>query len=391
MRLYAPAVLALVCLSSCGFFKSLAGKNTIDLGKASIKSMSVDIRRSEKTICPRAPVQMAVFATAVLEGEKDQKEYETWAGRGGVNKNDKIEFDVFAFHAKNGAFDEEGWFTPSRDLLLTTDEEFEITTAYRPRPDKFTFKTKYKPDYTCIKEAGGQGPSGSHGSHGSSGNSGQDGNSGSDKSAGNDGGDGGAGTAGGGGGDGARGPEIVAYATLVKTAFYDKLVAVELTGSVQDILLFPAEQTLTLTAVGGAGGGGGPGGSGGHGGRGGSGNPGGKGGNGGPGANGGNGGNGGPGGKIELTFDSRFPDLARHVVLEVSGGPGGSAGPGGGGGGSGSGGSGLGKDAKSGQSGASGAQGADGSQGQSGSKGVAKSAPGAVADRFSKMKGLAVL
>jgi hypothetical protein len=391
MRLSTPAVLALLCTCSCGFLKSLVGKNTVDLQKADVKTMSVDIRSNQKTICPRGPVQMAVFATAVLEGQKKEQSFETWAGRGSVNKNDKLEFSEFAFHAEHGAFDEDGWFTPSSNVLLTTDTEYEITTAYKRRPDKFTFKMKYKPDYACITHGGGQGASGSHGQHGSSGPAGSEGASGSETSAGGEGRDGGPGSPGGNGTDGGRGPEIAAYATLVKTAFYDKLIAVELTGSVQDVLLFPAEQTVTLAAAGGAGGPGGGGGNGGQGGRGGSGNPGGNGGNGGTGANGGNGGNGGPGGKIELVIDSRFPELAKQLVLDVSGGAPGGPGSGGNGGSSGSGGSGRGPQAKMGSSGNSGQAGNSGASGQPGPKGVARTTPGQVAERFSKMKGIEVL
>jgi hypothetical protein len=391
MRLHLPAIVLLVGVSSCGFLKSLVGANSIDLSKAEVKSMSVDIRRKEKTICPREPVQMAVFADVVLEGAKEAKPFETWTGRGSVNKNDKLEFTDFAFHAKNGAFDEDGWFSPSTELLLTADEEFEITTAYKRRPDKFTFKMKYKPDYVCIKAGGSNGASGTSGQSGSSGPAGSEGSSGSDKSAGGNGRDGGTGTPGGNGSDGARGPEITAYATLVKTAFYEKLIAVELTGTVQDVLLFPVEQTLSLHALGGAGGPGGSGGAGGPGGRGGSGNPGGNGGNGGPGGNGGNGGVGGAGGKIELTFDSRFPEIAKQIVIDVSGGPAGGAGSGGLPGSSGSGGTGLGQNGKMGSSGSSGSSGSQGASGQAGPNGIAKTSPGQVTDRFSKMKGLTVL
>jgi len=142
------------------------GKDTVDLSKADVQSMSVDIRKDRKTICPREQVQMAVFADVILEGEKDKKSYETWAGRGSVNKNDKIDFVDFAFHSEQGAFDESGWFSPSKDLLSSADKEFEIKTVFKRRPDKFSFTTKYKPDYQCIKGGGKGGQPGSGGSSG---------------------------------------------------------------------------------------------------------------------------------------------------------------------------------------------------------------------------------
>src|SRR5271166_2961809 len=84
-------------VSGCHLWNRLWGKDTVDLTKADIKSMSVDIRKERKTICPREQVQMAVFADLVPDGEKDKKSFETWAGRGGVNKNDKMDFVEFAF------------------------------------------------------------------------------------------------------------------------------------------------------------------------------------------------------------------------------------------------------------------------------------------------------
>jgi hypothetical protein len=75
------AGLALLAIG-CGFFKQLAGSNTLDLEKAEVKSMAVDVRKPQKTICPREDVQMAIFAEIALEGEKQAKQFETWQGRG---------------------------------------------------------------------------------------------------------------------------------------------------------------------------------------------------------------------------------------------------------------------------------------------------------------------
>ena len=291
--------------------------------------MSVDLRRPQKTICPRESVQMAVFAEVVLEGDKAGKQVETWSGKGSVNKNDKLDFEEFAFKSEQGSFDKAGWFQPNKNLLATAGKEFEIKSVYRRRPDKFSFTTTYKPDYGCIKGGGGSATSGSQGSSGNGGASGKEGASGSSSQSGGAGGDGGMGTQGGNGTDGASGPRVTAYATYVKTAFYDKLVAIAIDGDVQDFLLVPEGQGVILHANGGAGGSGGSGGAGGSGGHGGSGNPGGAGGRGGQGGNGGQAGNGGAGGTIELLFDARFPDLRGQVKMDVSGGPGGAPGYGG--------------------------------------------------------------
>ena len=123
-------------ITGCHFWNRLWGKDTVDLAKADIKSMSVDIRKERKTICPREPVQMAVFVEAVLDGDKDKKNIETWAGKGSVNKNDKLDFVEFAFQSDLGAFDKEGWFAPNASLLASTDKEFEIKTVYKKQPDK---------------------------------------------------------------------------------------------------------------------------------------------------------------------------------------------------------------------------------------------------------------
>jgi hypothetical protein len=371
------AVTALSALSTtgCAALRRLAGNDTISLEKAEVKSMSVDVRRAQKTICPREPVQMAVFAEVVLEGEKTGKQVETWAGREGVNKNDKLDFADFAFHSDQGSFDRDGWFSPNKDVLATAGKEFEIKSVFRRRPDKFSFTTTYKPDYTCIKSAGADARPGEDGSAGHDGESGKEGQGGSSSSAGGDGGDGGLGTTGGSGSEGAAGPSLKVFATMVKTPFYDRLVAIEIEGNAEDFILVPEGQPVTIRANGGAGGAGGRGGHGGAGGAGGSGNPGGRGGRGGAGGSGGNGGNGGPGGTVELVYDTRFSDLRNQIKIDVSGG---SAGPGGAGGRAGSaghGGSGMtppsssGQSAPTAQSGPSGSEGSSGSQGASGHAG----------------------
>jgi hypothetical protein len=383
-------------LAGCHFLNHLLGKDTVSLEKADIKSMSVDIRKERKTICPREPVQMAVFVDAILDGEKEKKSLETWAGKGSVNKNDKLDFVDFAFQSDLGQFDGDGWFAPKADLLATTDKEFELKTVFKKQPDKFSFTMKYKPDYQCIKGGGKGGQAGNDGSSGPSGQAGHDGQLGSDQQSGGTGTQGGSGGPGGDGGNGSAGPHIVGFATMVKTPFYDKLVAIKLTGDVEDVLLAPVDQPITIAAVGGPGGGGGSGGSGGHGGAGGGGNPGGEGGNGGQGGNGGKGGTGGSGGTIEFTFDGRFPELANAIHLDVSGGPGGEAGPPGRGGSGGSGGNGItpSGSTQSAQSGGHGNEGPGGGQGAAGQKGPdgrAAAHAGRAGEAFSGLSGITLL
>ena len=386
------AVVTLSTLSGCGAFRRLAGNDTINLEKAEVKTMSVDIRRQQKTICPREPVQMAIFADVVLDGDKAPKPLETWKGSEGVNKNDKLDFADFAFHSEQGQFGHDGWFAPDPNLLATASKEFEIKSVFRRRPDKFSFTTSYKPDYACIKEGGGGGGPGHDGSAGSEGSSGKGGASGSTSSAGGEGGDAGNGTSGGSGGDGTSGPRFTVYATIVKTAFYERLVAIAIDGDKKDFLLVPEGQPITIHALGGAGGVGGPGGHGGTGGGGGAGNPGGRGGKGGQGGNGGSGGNGGPGGAIDYVYDASHPELRAAIKLDVAGGSAGPRGQGGGAGSGGSGGSGLTPSsqgsgppppsAKSGASGPEGSRGSDGAPGRPGAAGRSNAAPGAVKDKF---------
>lgn len=385
-----------VTLPGCHAWNRLWGKDTVNLEKADIKSMSVDIRKERKTICPREPVQMAVFADVILDGETNQKSFETWAGRGSVNKNDKMEFTEFAFHSDLGEFDGEGWFAPKADLLATADKEFEIKTVFKKRPDKFSFTTKYKPDYQCIKGGGRGGQAGNGGNGGPSGNPGQDGKLGSDSQSGGSGSQGSPGGPGGDGGNGGAGPHVQAFATMVKTPYYDKLVAIKLSGDVDDFLLAPVDQPIVLKATGGPGGPGGTGGSGGRGGAGGGGNPGGQGGQGGQGGNGGRGGNGGPGGAIELVFDGRYPELGNAIKLDVSGGPGGEAGAGGHGGNGGPGGNGITPSgsqtrAESGQHGNDGPNGASGSEGQRGADGRAAAHPGRASEAFANLQAVTLL
>lgn len=307
--LLVTSIVAISVLSGCAFFRRLAGNDSITLEKAEIKSMSVDLRKPNKTICPREEVQLAVFAEVILDGEKQVKQLETWQGR--ESRNDRLDFSDFAFASAHGTVDPNGFFRPDPNVDHTVGDEFAITTTFKRQPDKFTFKTTYKPDYACIKESGRDGHAGAAGSAG------------------------GTGGAGGPGGAGEPGPSFTVHATLVKTPFYDRVLALSIEGDVRDFLLVPEDQPITLRAMGGAGGAGGAGGRGSQGRAGtagASGNPGQRGGDGGPGGAGGAGGRGGPGGdggKIRLVYDARFPDIRDQVKLVVDAGSGGAGGAGG--------------------------------------------------------------
>jgi uncharacterized membrane protein YgcG len=390
--LRAPSLLVaaagLCCLSGCSFFKSLVGRNTIDLEGAQVESMSVDIRKEHKTVCPRERVQMAVFLRARLEGEDPLVDYETW--QGDESRNDKLDFEPFAFRSNLGSFDEEGWLSPKPDLLASIDREFVVWTVYRADPDKFTMEMSFKPDYRCMIEAGRVAEGGRRGDDGASGARGQNGQSGSSTAPGGDGASGSPGGNGSNGSAGSSGPRIDVHATLVTTKYYDKLVALKIGGDLSDVVLFPPEQAFAIFARGGDGGVGGSGGPGGAGGDGGSGNPGGGGGNGSLGGVGGIGGDGGPGGTIRLIVDQRFPEIERVLRLDTSGGAAGPGGPGGARGPAGSGGSALGQGAKSGARGSDGSAGVRGADGQAGDDGRVHVEHGDVDALFASIAGLTI-
>lgn len=388
----ASIVLASSVLGGCGFLKSLVGKNSVDLSEAQMQKMSASLRKADTaTICPREKVQLVVTADVILKGDSQAKHLETYAGGAGANKNDKMEFSDFLFTSNNGQFDEYGFLTPNHDILASTDKEFEVVTAFKRQPQKFAVTNKYKPSYDCIKNAGAGGQDGQDGAQGESGQAGQAGQYGGSDNVGGNGSAGGPGNGGGSGGDGAAGPNVVAYATLVKTPFYDKLVAIKVTGDTEDFVLVPVDHPITIRANGGAGGSGGNGGRGGAGGSGGAGAAGGDGGAGGTGGQGGSGGRGGPGGQIELIFDGAHPELASQIKLDATGGDAGAAGEGGEGGSGGSAGSATGQGGGAGAKGTDGPAGARGSAGQRGADGHVNAHAGAVADKFSGLNGITLL
>jgi len=380
----------------CNVIGRIQGTDTVDLRGATLRRMTVSLRKTDQTVCPREQVQMGVFITAIPEGGKDERTYETWAGRGSVNKNDKLEFTDFAFQSEQGQFDKDGWFAPLQTLPATAGHEYVVHAVYNPSPLVFTYTYKWKPDYACITSAATAGPPGSQGGPGKDGAAGRLGDGGGVMSSGGDGTDGATGGAGADGTPGGAGSKVRAVVAYVKTPFYEKLVAIRLTGAITDLLLVHPGQAFVLHANGGTGGTGGPGGRGGNGGDGAAGNPGGHGGNGGPAGTGGRGGIGGGGGAIDIVYDARFPDLATAVTLDVTGGAGGGGGHGGAAGEGGRGGKGIAPENSpsatvDGAKGRGGADGAAGAVGHPGPNGTASAHAGPIGDAFAGLTDIAVL
>ena len=362
-----------------------AGACAVNMDNWKLTKMDPSLRREGEAICPRSEVQIKVY-TEVEHRKKPgkTKALETWEGKArtlGFGKVGRIDFKEFVFSSDQGTIDENGFFQPNPDVMVSAGGGFAITTAYKA--DAAFYKTReYRPEYSCLQSAGLAGGAGMGGDSGTSGAQGASGSSGASDKAGGQGSNGTAGGPGSNGGDGQTGPNIQVYATLVKTPFHERLALVKITGDVEDTVLVHPDRPFTVHASGGPGGGGGSGGSGGSGGRGGSGNPGGAGGNGGVGGGGGVGGNGGSGGAIQFDYDAKFPELATLVVLDVAGGSGGGPGSAGAAGSRGSGGSATGEGAKAGPDGAAGSAGSAGQAGASGPNGTAKAQAGDVDGAF---------
>ncbi len=385
-------------VAGCTVFQHLAGTATVDISRATVRRMTVSLRKDPQaqTICPREQTQLAVFMTVVPEGGRDDVTYETWIGRGSVNKNDRLDFSNFTFQSDQGQFDREGWFAPLQSLPATAGREIVVRATYNLSPAVHSYTYKWKPDYACVTSAAAAGAPGVPGPQGPDGAPGKMGDGGGVMSSGGDGQNGVQGGTGGEGTPGAPGPKIRAVATYVKTPFYDRLIAIKLIGGVNDLLLVMPGHPFVIHANGGPGGAGGPGGKGGTGGAGAAGNPGGHGGIGGVGGLGGKGGNGGAGGAIDLLYDARFPDLATAIGLDVAGAPGGSGGRGGPGGEPGPGGKGLApvnspQVPVDGVRGHEGSDGPPGYPGRPGDRGVGSAHAGTVGEVFAGLQDIMVL
>ncbi len=264
------------------------------------------------------------------EGKLYAKGMVLWPGQKPVMRtigNDVDSFPPSTFQV-NGPLlegDAEAHLHPSSDVLASVETGFEATITYTNEPQRFRWQKVIRPEYSCFSTysaAGGEGGYGGDGNGGGGGDFGQPG------------GDGGDGNPGGRGGDAG---DIKAFVTVVATPFYRKLYAVIANDT---FYLVPPDRPLSFIATGGPGGGGGRGGDGGEGGwqaweekttyedgnevqkKFGQGAA----GVGGRGGNGANGGNGGDGGIIDITYDSKFPELRNWIQTDVRPGAGGAAG-----------------------------------------------------------------
>ena len=238
-----PAVgLLVLALGGCTAYKSLVGENTVSLQGADVVSMQADIRRPVKKICPREPVQMWVRVEAKLEDQNSPARFETWVGDRQARRNGFLDFGNFVFASGQGTVDEQGWYHPRRDMLATVERGYEIQTSFRYRPDRFSETLRFEPEYACVREGGGIGATGARGRHGRGGHPGflrgYVGQPGEPGGPGEE------------GADGGHGPRLRAHATLVRTRFYNRLLAIRIEGSESDFLLAPPDASVTLLAGG---------------------------------------------------------------------------------------------------------------------------------------------
>jgi hypothetical protein len=313
-----------------------------------------------------------------------------WPGQKPVMRtigNDIDSFPPSAFQVKGPALkgDAEAHLHASGDVLASVENGFEATITYLPEAQRFHWQKVIRPEYSCFSTysvAGREGGYGGDGGMPGRADYGLDADGGGDGGEGNPGGDAG---------------NIRAVVTVVATPFYRKLYAVIANDT---FFLVPPERELWFVATGGPGGGGGRGGDGGEGGW----QPwvekpgydengneiqkrvadgrAGRGGNGGNGANGGKGGN---GGVIEVTYDSKFPELKNWIRTDVRPGAGGQRGGRGEGG--------KGGDSEADVGAAAGPEGQPGAEGQSdgrdGRQGRATVRAGNVAGSFNQ-RGIAI-
>ena len=380
------ALVASLFATSCGFLASapLSEPATLDLSRWTMTKMSVDFVGSPVTLCPGEAVQLSIVAELRHRERDKTRTAQTYEGnRAGIGGRGKLGFDAFIVSSAQGQLGPHGWFATNPDPFASLDG-FTIEVQHRGA-EPLSQTLAYKPRYDCMQHGGGAGMSGTSGRSGSAGGSGDRGSYGGSSRDGGAGGDGAAGGSGGAGTSGATGPTLSAWATVVQTRHHPHLVLLEFEGDAVGRVMFDSRDTFVLTAAGGPGGQGGSGGQGGTGGDGGAGVQGGPGGSGGPGGAAGMGGSGGPGGRITLHLDERFPELAQHISLNVSGGGGGFGGRGGQGGRGGRGGSTSAEGAADGPEGPDGADGADGANGPVGPPGAAETLLGSVEARFGEL------
>jgi hypothetical protein len=169
--------------SGCGMMAAVIGsasKRTVNMDKWEMESMRVSLRSdTPDSICPRQPVQMAIFARVQHKKRDKQKQLETWsAAPDKPMRLGKMGFDEFEFASEQGTVDEQGYFSPDPDVLATASSGFEITTTYRGGATPIQEVKRFVPTYECIEVVGGPGAPGRAGSMGATGASGERGDSG---------------------------------------------------------------------------------------------------------------------------------------------------------------------------------------------------------------------
>ena len=345
---------------------------------ATILSMEVHLYK-QIGLCPGLEGKLYANANVQWPGSKP-------VGRAIGMGEDSLQPSDFVVTGTAIKGDENAHLFPDPDVRKTIATGYDATIVYKPDPAKWTFKLNFPPEYSCYSGWFEDGKSGGAGNYGGDGGNNGDGTDGTD------------GGPGGGGYEGGQGGKITAYVTIVATPYWPRLYAVFANST---FFLAPADRDLTFGAAGGQGGPGGNGGAGGNGGnqpteartrktgkdssvteiwgtgpagRGGNGNSGGK------------GGRGGKGGTVEVFVDQTFPEIARFIKTDVSGGAGGYGGARGGGGYGGQ--TNAEKNAKTGANGNDGR--ADGNDGDRGAPGTASVRTGNVASKFAGIKGLAI-
>lgn len=307
---------ALASASGCAFFTGLtsaggadASAFTVDMEKHEVHSIDLAFPEAGERWCPGQSGAFKVLAEAIEKKKPDEAlTLETAAPTASANEaRGKMDLTEFAMAARGGSV-ERGVFRATEDPFAAL-LGFDVKATYRLDKTKEVVR-HFDPEYSCITAIGRAGPAGQEGDEGQWGEEG-----------------GGPGGVGGPGGGGGQGPRLTAYVTIVRTPKYEKAGLLKVTGDIEAMTLFDLAKGVSVVARGGQGGSGGRGGQGGPGS-----DPQGPGGNGG---SGGDGGPGGDGGEITLIVDHRYPELARLVELDVSGG---APGPGGDGGNGGSGG-----------------------------------------------------
>jgi hypothetical protein len=291
----------------------------VDLRAAQVVSVQVAAESAHQTVCPGEAVPLDVDMMAWLPGKSELTPVH-------VRREDLDDWvvDPRAFHMSSaqGKVDREGVFHADRDARTSAETGFLVDVRL---PNGPLFGVRFRPMYDCVHSIGVAGAAGREGLPGDYGLAGY-------------GIDGGVGQAGGEGGPGATGPNETVYVTLVRTPFYPRLLAALSEGEHEELVLVPADRSLLVLARGGDGGPGGEGGEGGHAfatidtqhrsSRRQRGKP--------PlqfqaqqpgdGGEGGRGGAGGPGGRLVVHIDSRFPELAERLHIDVRGGSGGRGG-----------------------------------------------------------------